>query len=37
MLDVVFVACLVCLMIPHVHNPGNALIPEYLDDGIFLV
>ncbi|PMD42319.1 hypothetical protein L207DRAFT_308264 [Hyaloscypha variabilis F] len=34
-LDVVFVACSRCLTLPHVHNPGTALIPKYLDTKIY--
>ncbi|KAH7364896.1 hypothetical protein BKA65DRAFT_591149 [Rhexocercosporidium sp. MPI-PUGE-AT-0058] len=35
-LDVIFTVCVTCLRYPHVHDPGTAVIPRYLDHRIYL-
>ncbi|KAH9206502.1 hypothetical protein DL95DRAFT_469534 [Leptodontidium sp. 2 PMI_412] len=35
-LDIVFVVCAPCLKYPHIHDPGQALIPRYLESRLYL-
>lgn len=35
-LDIVFVACVSCLKYPHIHDPGLALVPRYVESRLYL-